>query len=188
MIPRSVRLTTVGLIAALALTGCSGGDDSPSATPSTAPVTSSSPTPSSTPTPSPSSVPEKAAVEAVLAYIRVVDKLSIDPSSDIDELNTVATGDALAQMQYILLNYRKDGWYQVGAQVPAFESSKSGATASEWTITMCVDETAVDVFDADGNSVKSSDSQSHLRIDFEVVESLAAAQWYVARDKAIESC
>ena len=138
MIPRSVRLTTVGLVAALALTGCSGGDESPSATPSTPSVTSSSPTPSSTPTPSPSSVPEKAAVDAAIAYIEVTDKLGIEPNSDINELNTVATGDALAQMQYILLNYRKDGWYQVGVSVPEFRSSKSGSTASEGTVDLTV--------------------------------------------------
>ena len=43
-----------------------------------------------------------------------------DPTSDIDELHTVATGDALAQIQYILLQYRKDGWVQVGTAAPEF--------------------------------------------------------------------
>ena len=138
MIPRSVRFVTVGLAAVLALGGCSGGGDTPTSAASTPSVASSSPTPSSTPAPSPSSVPEKAAVEAAIAYIEVTDKLGIDPNSDIDELNTVATGDALAQMQYILLNYRKDGWYQVGVSVPEFRASKSGGTASEGTVDLTV--------------------------------------------------
>ena len=181
-----LRLAATGLVVVLALGGCSGEQNAPSAAPVSPSV--ATPTMSSTPTPSPATAQERAAVDAVLAYIRVVDKLGIDPTSDIDELNTVATGDALAQMQYILLNYRKDGWHQVGEQVPTFVSSTPGSTASEWTISMCVDVSAVDVLDADGNSVKNPDSEPRLLVDYDTVESAAAGQWYVQRDKAVDSC
>lgn len=189
-ISRTLRLMTSGVAVVVALAGCSGGSDEPSPSPSSPSVTmpSATPTPTPPPSPSPSTDAERAATDAVIAYIRVVDKLGIDPAADMDELSTVATGDALAQMQYILLRYRQDGWRQVGGKVPAFHAATPGSSASEWTISMCVDLSAVDLLDANGNSVKNPDGPPRVLIEYGATESLAAGQWYVATEKAIETC
>lgn len=193
-VSRTLRLMAAGLVAVLVLGACSGsaGDPSPSAsfseTPTASPSHTLSASPTATPSPSPSTDRERAATGAVLAYIRVVDKLGIDPSADINELATVATGDAHAQMLYILLNYRKDGWQQVGEAVPEFRSAVPGGSDLEWTVTMCVDVRAVDVLDAEGNSVKNPDGPARILIDYTAAESLAAGQWYVAKETAIEPC
>lgn len=187
---RPLRLIATGLLAVLAVCGCTPkpGDPTPTPTPQPSVTASETPTPTPTPVPSPSTDRERAATDAVLAYIKVVDKLGADPSSNLDELNTVATLDALAQMQYILQNYRIDGWRQVGQQVPSFMAATPGSSALEWTISMCIDVSGVDVLDAQGNSVKNPDGVPRILVDYEVVESLAATQWYVALETAIETC
>lgn len=186
-IPRFAQvLTLTGAALALALASCNGSDDRPS--PSPTPTRSTTPTVVSTPTPSPSTVQEQGAHDAVLAYVEVVDRLGADPAADIEELHTVATGQALAQMQYTITQYRVDGWRQVGRQVPAFVSATPGSSALEWTITMCVDEREVDMLDDAGNSVKNPDAMPYLLIDYGAVESLAAGQWYVASVQVTDSC
>lgn len=182
-----LRLVVTGLLAVFMLCGCSGANGS-----SPTPGMSSTATPTVsrtlTPTPSPSTDQERAAVAAVNAYIRVVDKLGIDSTSDINELTRVATGDALAQMQYILLNYRKDGWRVTGTTVPTFDKATAGATAADWTIAMCVGLGGVDVVDPAGRSVKNHDGPSRVRIEYIVNESMAAHQWYVAKETAVGPC
>ena len=60
-----LRLAATGLVVVLALGGCSGEQNVPSAAPVSPSV--ATPTMSSTPTPSPATAQERAAVDAVLA-------------------------------------------------------------------------------------------------------------------------
>lgn len=189
---RGSRLMAAGLLAALTFTGCAegGADPTPGPTQGTAARSQSAlpiPTPSRTPTPTPSTDSERAAVAAVVAYLGVVDRLASDPDSDLNQLNTVATDQALAQMQHNLMQYRIEGWRQSGEQVPKFVDSTPGGTAAEWSVTMCVDVSGVDVVNREGQSVKNPDSVPRLLTDFFVQQGLTRT-WYVARDEVTETC
>jgi len=178
----------LAMAAVLASVGCSRDSDSAAQTPSTpSPAISATPTPSASPSPTPSTVSERAAVDGIVRYLEVLDRLSADPESDLQELNTVASGDALAQWQFNLSRYRADGWRQVGQQIPSFVGSSPGSSAAEWFVTMCIDVSAVDVIGPDGNSVKNPDSASHLASDFRVEQGLAG-DWYVTNDEVTETC
>ena len=185
---RVVRVV-LAAAAAVVLAGCSGGSGAPTPTPSgtPSPSVSTTPTPSASPSPTPSTVSERAAVDAVITYTAVIDKLGADPNSDLDELNTVATGDALAQMQYNLSTYRGNGWRQTGRQVPNFTGSTPGASAAEWSVTMCVDLSGVDVVDASGASVRNPDGPLRVLTEFRVEQGVNG-QWYVAKDEAKTTC
>ena len=81
----------LAMAAVLASVGCSRDSDSATQTPSTpSPTISATSTPSASPSPTPSTVSERAAVDGVIQFLEVLDKLSADPESDLTELNTVA--------------------------------------------------------------------------------------------------
>ena len=186
---RCAWATAVGLAMSIALGGCSGSNELNSTPRPSAPNSSVSvtPTPTPSPMPTPSTASEKAAADGVVAYLRVVDKLGIDPESDLNELNTVATGQALAQMQHNLMQYRIEGWRQTGEQVPTFVGSTAGSSAKEWSITMCIDVSGVDVVDLDGQSVKNPDGVPRLLTEFLVQQGLTDI-WYVAQDEVTATC
>lgn len=180
------RLGAVLAVAAvLTSAGCSNDPDVSDPTPSASP--SATPSPSVGPSPTPSTVSERAAVEGIVRYLEVLDRLSADPDADLQELNTVASGDALAQWQYNLSRYRADGWRQTGWQEPSFVDSSPGSSGLEWFVTMCIDVSAVDVVDGDGSSVKNPDSASHLLSDFRV-EQGPSGDWYVTHDEVTGTC
>lgn len=187
---RGLTLVAV-LVTGLVFSGCSGGASDQSPSPSVSDIQSATPTPSpsstTTETPTPSTSGEQAAVDAVVAYLRVVDRLGGDPDLDLAELNSVATGQALAQAQHNLMQYRVEGLRQSGTQVPAFVASAPGATAAEWSITMCVDVSQVDILDSEGNSVKNPDSVPRLQSDF-LVQQGPSEIWYVANDEVVATC
>lgn len=190
----AIRTTsrTLGAVLAMAAlltsAGCSRDSSASTPTPSTStPTISATPTPSASPSPTPSTVSERAAVDGIVHYLEVLDRLSAEPEADLQELNTVASGDALAQWQYNLSQYRADGWRQIGQQIPSFMDSSPGSHAGEWFVTMCIDVSAVDVVDRDGNSVKNPDSASHLESDFRV-EQGPTGDWYVTDDQVTRTC
>ena len=186
---RCAWVTSVGLALSMALVGCSASTEVDSTPTPSAPNSSVSvtPTPTPSPMPTPSTASEQAAADGVVAYLRVVDKLGIDPESDLNELNTVATGQALAQMQHNLMQYRIEGWRQTGEQVPTFVGSTAGSSAKEWSITMCIDVSGVDVVDLDGQSVKNPDGVPRLLTEFLVQQGLTDI-WYVAQDEVTATC
>lgn len=183
-----LRLLATGLVAVLLLSSCSSGGDTPSSTPASPGVPSPSPTPTATPTPSPSTVQERAAVEGIVMYLEVLDRLASDPQADLDELHNVAREQALAQMQSTLLQYRQDGWRKVGTQVSTFVSGTPGSSAAEWSITMCVDSTGVDIVDSAGNSVVEPGSQRRFLSEFDVQQMGESGIWFVTRDEVVGTC
>ena len=187
---RCAWVTSVGLALSMALVGCSGSTEVDSTpTPSTpTPSVSATLTPTPSPAPTPSTASEQAAVDTVVSYLEVLDKLGSDPESDLNELNTVATGQALAQWQHDLMQYRVQGWRKVGRQVPAFVGSTPGSSASQWFVKMCIDISEVDLLDATGTSVKSPDNPSRVLTEFQVDHQLANDTWYVATDEVKETC
>ena len=188
-ITRGLRLVAAGLLTMLMFSSCSNGTGgNPTPTPSSpSPSASATPTPTTEPSPTPSTASEQAAVDAVVLYLHVLDKLGSDPESDLNELNTVATGQALAQLQHNLMQYRIEGWRQVGEQIPTFVESTAGSSAAEWSVTMCIDVSKVEVLDRDGQSVKNPDSAPRLLTVFLVQQGLTDL-WYVAQDQVTETC
>ena len=174
----------------MALVGCSGSTEVDSTpTPSTpTPSVSATLTPTPSPAPTPSTASEQAAVDTVVSYLEVLDKLGSDPESDLNELNTVATGQALAQWQHDLMQYRVQGWRQVGEQTSTFVGSTPGSSAAQWFIRMCVDVSGLDVLDAEGISVRPSDGSARVLTEFEVDHQAANDTWYVATDEVKETC
>ncbi len=187
---RCAWVTSVGLAVSMALVGCSGSTEVDSTpTPSTpTPSVSATLTPTPSPAPTPSTASEQAAVDTVVEFLGVIDKLSIDPATDLNELNTVASGRALAQWMRNLMQYRVQGWRQVGEQTSTFVGSTPGSSAAQWFIRMCVDVSGLDVLDAEGVSVRPSDGSTRVLTEFEVDHQAANDTWYVATDEVKETC
>lgn len=189
-ITRGLRLVAAGLLTMLMFSSCSNGTGgNPTPTPSSpSPSASATPTPTTEPSPTPSTASEQAAVDAVVLYLHVLDKLGSDPESDLNELNTVATGQALVQWQHDLMQYRIEGWRKVGEQVPAFVGSTPGSSASQWLVAMCIDISEVDLRDAAGVSVKNPDSPPRVLTEFQVDHQITNDTWYVATDEVKATC
>lgn len=189
-ITRGLRLVAAGLLTMLMFSSCSNGTGgNPTPTPSSpSPSASATPTPSSSPAPTPSSAGEKAATDAVASYIRTYDRLGADPASDLIELLNVARGDALAQAQYNLSYFRGQGWRQTGEQIPNYVGSAPGATAADWSITMCIDVSEVDLLDQQGNSVKNADGPSRVLTDFQLHRDAGTDTWFVTKDQVTSTC
>lgn len=188
---RNWRSTSLVLAVAgsLAFVGCSGGSNpEPTPTVTSTPSATPTPTPSSSPTPTPSSAGEKAAADAVVSYIRTYDRLGADPASDLIELLNVARGDALAQAQYNLTYYRGHAWRVVGDRVPVFVGSAPGSDATQWSITVCIDVTGVDVLDSTGVSVQNPDGPSSVLTDFLVNRDGSTEVWHVTKEEATGTC
>ena len=144
-----------------ALTGCN--DDAPPSPGPTSPGLSSSSgtaATSSPPTPTKSLTPEeqdlRSAEEAITEYWRVLDEAASDPTQSLNVLATVARSQALAQWQTTLANDRAQGLTQKGMSTvrDAEALSEDGET---FTVSACLDVSAVDVVDATGKSVVRSD-------------------------------
>lgn len=153
---------TIALFACVVtLAGCKSEEIPPTATP-----TSSSPrsspeasTTSSTPTPSKPLTPDqqdlRSAEEAVSKYWRVLDGAASNPNQSLNTLATVARSQALAQWQTTLTTDRAQGLTQVGlSTVKDVEASKRDDKT--FTVSACLDVSAVDVVDVSGKSVVQS--------------------------------
>ena len=155
--------TMVVLVAcAVALAGCNAEDTPPSASPtssgqSSLPGTAGT---SSTPTPTKSLTPAeqdlRSAEQAITEYWRVIDGAASNPSQNLNVLATVARSQALAQWQTTLATDRAQGLTQKGLSTvgDATAATKDGKT---FTVSACLDVSAVDVVDASGKSVVRPD-------------------------------
>ena len=185
---RCAWVTSVGLAVFMALVGCSGSTEVDStATPST-PTPSVSATPTPSPTPTPSTISERAAVDAVIAYTGMVDTLAADPQSDMQQLATVARGQALAQTQYDIAFYRGNGWRQIGRSRLEFVGTTPGSDATQWLVTMCVDVSEVDVVDTTGQSVVQADRSPRVLSSFTVDQDHQKYDWFVTLEATTETC
>ncbi|MGB7817115.1 MAG: hypothetical protein WBL35_00045, partial [Ornithinibacter sp.] len=113
------------LLLALA-SGCTGGDDpEPATSPSPSASASTSPSPTETETLTPAEQDLADAETAVTRFWAVVDDIASSPDKDQNILATVARGQALAQWQTIVADYRSKGWVQEG------RSTLAGVEAAE---------------------------------------------------------
>lgn len=163
----------VGL-AVLLSTACNTPQD-----PGPSPLSSSSSTPSiSSPSPSPSpsatesETPEqqdaRLAGEAVVKYWAVVDDLAAHPTKSLNHLDPVARDQARAQMQTLLGTYAAKGLVQKG-KVSLTDVLASKKARANFTVTACVDVSAVDLVDKSGASQVNPDRPDRQSFSYTVV-------------------
>lgn len=178
----ALRRATIALALPLLVTACT-------ATPSP------DPTPSSTPTPTPSVttlLPAEQdlanARQAVVKLWDVVDRLTNDPQASLQDLDTVAMGEALTMFQQNLGKYRAARWIGTGSSVveelKATASGMDSAGRSTWTVTACVDGSGTTLVDQSGKSVQGPP----YRIRHQATVVQRASALYVAEDEAVGTC
>lgn len=87
-----------------------------------------------------------------MAYWSAIDAVSVDPSTKLEQLASVARGQALAQWQSTIASDRANDLRQTGiSQVTKAEAVALGAQA--YRVVACIDVSAVDVVDRSGKSV-----------------------------------
>jgi hypothetical protein len=126
------------------------------------------------------------AQKAVMSYLRVIDRLSADPYTKLEDLTTVARGQALAQWRENITNYRRREVKQVGTVVVANPLAEPTARTGEYEVRACVDVSKVDLVDKNGKSVVADDRPPKVTYLFTVRED--APRWYVVDEKATGTC
>lgn len=170
MTTRLVAITAAAVLISATLVGCNDGDATPTVSSPTQGTTTTGAPSSSTPTPTKSLTPAEqdlgAAEQSVTDYWRVLDSTASDPKSNLNVLATVARGQALAQWQSTLSEYRSKGWVQQGmASVVDPAATKAN---KKFTVTACIDVSAVDVVDAAGKSVVAQGRPAKQQYTYEV--------------------
>ena len=158
------------------------------AAPTTSPTaTGSSPSPSLTVTPTPILSPEDQKLEDAKARVvllwQTLDGLLVDSSKSINELDTLASGEALSSLQVMLTTVRQRGQVQVGAtKVP----SQSALTKGDgWVVTSCVDRSEAILTDKAGQPVTPAPQP---RLSHESTVQLVGANLQITKDEVLGSC
>ena len=181
------RLLLSAVVLALGLlpAGCAKSEPpQPTPTPSSA-SQSTTASPRVTPTISAS---EAAAVARAKGYAAMLDKLSSNPKSNLDELSTVARGKAADKWRQILLDDRGAGHRQTGSTKLTLISAKVGSSNQRWAVTMCLDVSGVDVVDRDGKSVVAKNRPDRVRDVLTVDQDTSSSKWFVTQDKVTGTC
>ena len=172
----------VGAIMAAALIGgCT-------ATPTTSPTpTGPSPSPSLTVTPTPTLSHEDQKLEDAKARVvllwQTLDGLLVDSSRSINELDTLASGEALSSLQVMLTTVRQRGQVQVGAtKIP---SQSALAKGDGWVVTSCVDRSEAILTDKGGQPVTPAPQP---RLSHESTVQLVGANLQITKDEVLGSC
>jgi hypothetical protein len=158
------------VVFALMAAGCGGDEDDPSAIPSrTGP-------PTVTPSPDPALTPEEQAVAdaqaAVTAFVTTSDELWSSAEADVSRLEQVADEPVLSQLTASIEEHRVEGNQRRGTREAIqfevtnvqlagpieLEGGGTGASGLSVSLTACVDLSAVEIVDADGNSLENPDA------------------------------
>ncbi len=182
------RRTITTLLAALLVAAAAGCTTAPTPSPT---VTTTTPLPSLTPTATALSPAEQDLANAKQAVVRmwtVVDRLTNDPVASLQDLDNIATGDALTLFQQNLVKYRANGW--VGTGTSSIEETVAAAAGTDaqgfrtWTVTACVDGSKTTLVDKSGQSVQGPPYR--IRHRSTVVE--RASTMKVSLDEAVGTC
>ncbi len=172
----------VGAIMAAALIGgCT-------ATPTTSPTpTGPSQSPSPTVTPTPTLSPEDQKLEDAKARVvllwQTLDGLLVDSSRSINELDTLASGEALSSLQVMLTTVRQRGQVQVGATT--IPSQSALAECEGWVVTSCVDRSEAILTDKAGQPVTPAPQP---RLSHQSTLQLVGANLQITKDEVLGSC
>ena len=172
----------VGAIMAAALIGGCTATPTTSPTP-TGPSPSPSPTVTSTPTLSPEDQKLEDAKARVVLLWQTLDGLLVDSSRSINELDTLASGEALSSLQVMLTTVRQRGQVQVGAtKIP---SQSALAKGDGWVVTSCVDRSDAILADKAGQPVTPAPQP---RLSHESTVQLVGANLQITKDEVLGSC
>lgn len=172
----------VGAIMAAALIGGCTATPTTSPTP-TGPSQSPSPTVTSTPTLSPEDQKLENAKARVVLLWQTLDGLLVDSSRSINELDTLASGEALSSLQVMLTTVRQRGQVQVGAtKIP---SQSALAKGDGWVVTSCVDRSEAILTDKAGQPVTPAPQP---RLSHESTVQLVGANLQITKDEVLGSC
>jgi hypothetical protein len=162
---RGVQGLATAVVLLVAVTACADDGNDPTTNPSPSPTTSASTT--ATPTPRSDSEGASEAASAVLRrYYDVRNQLRKDAAQPLTLLEEVAASTELAAQQNLFKKERKQGLHQVGTtrvavlEVQSVNLDNSDPKAGKVPtvqIDLCFDVSQVDVVDANGKSVISSD-------------------------------
>ena len=166
-------------VAAALLFGCT-------ATPGTSPSTPAA-TPPPTATPTPSLSPEDQRLEDAKARVvllwRTLDGLLVDPSKSINELDTLASGEALSSLQVMLTTVRQRGQVQVGStKIPTQSALAKGGG---WVVTSCVDRSEAKLTDKAGQPVTPAPQP---RLSHQSTVQVVGSRLEVTQDEVLGSC
>ena len=128
------------------------------AAPASSPSASVAPTPTQTaPTLSPAEQDLAIAKQAVTNLWSVVDRLTNDPQASLQDLDTVASGEALEFFRKNLTGYRLEQLTWSGSSVVELQSAQPSGNNSQglptWTVTACVDTSDTKLVDPSGKNV-----------------------------------
>ena len=172
----------VGAIMAAALIGGCTATPTTSPTP-TGPSQSPSPTVTRTPTLSPEDQKLEDAKARVVLLWQTLDGLLVDSSRSINELDTLASGEALSSLQVMLTTVRQRGQVQVGAtKIP---SQSALAKGDGWVVTSCVDRSDAILTDKAGQPVTPAPQP---RLSHESTVQLVGANLQITKDEVLGSC
>ena len=172
----------VGAIMAAALIGGCTATPTTSPTP-TGPSQSPSPTVTRTPTLSPEDQKLEDAKARVVLLWQTLDGLLVDSSKSINELDTLASGEALSSLQVMLTTVRQRGQVQVGAtKIP---SQSALAKGDGWVVTSCVDRSEAILTDKAGQPVTPAPQP---RLSHESTVQLVGANLQITKDEVLGSC
>lgn len=156
----------------------------PADSPSPAPP---SPTESATVTPTRTLSPEDQKLEDAKARVvllwQTLDGLLVDSSKSINELDILASGEALSSLQVMLTTVRQRGQVQVGAtKIP---SQSAVAKDDGWVVTSCVDRSDAILTDKAGQPVTPAPQP---RLSHESTVQLVGANLQITKDEVLGSC
>lgn len=172
----------VGAIMAAALIGGCTATPTSSPTP-TGPSQSPSPTVTPTPTLSPEDQKLEDAKARVVLLWQTLDGLLVDSGRSINELDTLASGEALSSLQVMLTTVRQRGQVQVGAtKIP---SQSALAKSDGWVVTSCVDRSEAILTDKAGQPVTPAPQP---RLSHESTVQLVGANLQITKDEVLGSC
>ena len=182
MTHHGLAVKAVGAIMAAALIGGCTAAPTNSPTP-----TGPSQSPSPTVTPSPSLSPEDQKLEDAKARVvllwQTLDGLLVDSSRSINELDTLASGEALSSLQVMLTTVRQRGQVQVGAtKIP---SQSAVAKDDGWVVTSCVDRSDALLTDKAGQPVTPAPQP---RLSHESTVQLVGGNLQITKDEVLGSC
>ena len=184
MTHQGLAAKAVGAIMAAALIGGCSAAPTNSPTP-TGPSQSVSQSPSATPTPTLSPEDQKledAKARVVLLW-QTLDGLLVDSSKSINELDPLASGEALSSLQVMLTTVRQRGQVQVGAtKIP---SQSAVAKDDGWVVTSCVDRSDATLTDKDGQPVTPAPQP---RLSHESTVQVVGANLQITKDEVLGSC
>ena len=174
-----LRLAAVAVLAALLIGGCTGA---PANIPS---PTSVVPSPTVTATPSLSAEDQKLAdakARVVLLW-KTLDGLLVDPGRSINELDPLASGDALSSLQVMLTTLRQRGQVQVGSTIIPTQSAL--AQGDGWVVTSCIDRSGAKLTDKQGQPVTPAPEP---RISHRSTLQMVGPNLEVTKDEVLGSC